>query len=91
MQSGRFDPAEARASLETSLRELGVETVDLLLLHEVRPADLETEGLYEFLERSRSRGQGPLLRNRDRSAVHSGNPRPSGPASPGSAVRERRT
>jgi D-threo-aldose 1-dehydrogenase len=57
MQSGRFDPAEARASLETSLRELGVDTVDLLLLHEVRPADLETEGLYEFLEHSVHEGK----------------------------------
>ena len=52
VRSGRFDPAEARGSLETSLRELGVETVDLLLLHECRPADLETDGLFEFLEAS---------------------------------------
>jgi aryl-alcohol dehydrogenase-like predicted oxidoreductase len=57
VQSGRFDPAEARASLDTSLRELGAETVDLLLLHEVRPADLDTEGLYEFLERSVREGK----------------------------------
>jgi D-threo-aldose 1-dehydrogenase len=49
-KSGAFEPAAARASLETSLRELRVETVDLLLLHECRPADLETEGLLEFLE-----------------------------------------
>jgi hypothetical protein len=47
---GWFAPGEARASLETSLRELGIETVDILLLHECRPADLETEGLLEFLE-----------------------------------------
>jgi aryl-alcohol dehydrogenase-like predicted oxidoreductase len=47
--SGAFEPAAARASLETSLRELRVETVDLLLLHECRPADLETEGLLDFL------------------------------------------
>jgi aryl-alcohol dehydrogenase-like predicted oxidoreductase len=49
---GWFAPGEARASLETSLRELGIETVDILLLHECRPADLETEGLLEFLQES---------------------------------------
>jgi hypothetical protein len=49
-EDGWFAPGEARASLETSLRELGIETVDILLLHECRPADLETEGLLEFLE-----------------------------------------
>jgi D-threo-aldose 1-dehydrogenase len=47
--SGAFEPLAARASLETSLRELRVETVDLLLLHECRPDDLETEGLLDFL------------------------------------------
>jgi D-threo-aldose 1-dehydrogenase len=47
--SGAFEPVAARASLETSLRELRVETVDLLLLHECRPDDLETEGLLDFL------------------------------------------
>ena len=51
-ETGTFAPAQARASLETSLRELGIETVDILLLHECRPADLETEGLLEFLEES---------------------------------------
>jgi D-threo-aldose 1-dehydrogenase len=49
---GRFDPREARKSLETSLRELRVETVDILLLHECRPSDLRTEGLLEFLEQA---------------------------------------
>jgi D-threo-aldose 1-dehydrogenase len=47
---GRFDPREARSSLETSLRALGTEHVDILLLHECRPADLQTEGLLGFLE-----------------------------------------
>jgi D-threo-aldose 1-dehydrogenase len=55
--SGHFDPAEARTSLETSLRELAVETVDLLLLHECRPADLETEGLFDFLQSSVQAGK----------------------------------
>jgi D-threo-aldose 1-dehydrogenase len=49
---GRFEPREARASLETSLRELGLDAVDILLLHECRPADLQTDGLFEFLEDS---------------------------------------
>lgn len=49
-QTGRFDPVEARASLETSLRELGTDAVDVLLLHECRPPDLDTEGLPGFLE-----------------------------------------
>jgi D-threo-aldose 1-dehydrogenase len=48
--AGRFEPADARASLETSLRELGTDHVDILLLHECSPADLETEGLVDFLE-----------------------------------------
>jgi diketogulonate reductase-like aldo/keto reductase len=50
VRQGRFAPAEARSSLETSLRELRTDTVDILLLHEVRPADLETDGLLDFLE-----------------------------------------
>lgn len=34
-----FSAAQARRSLHTSLRQLGVESVDLLLLHEPTPAD----------------------------------------------------
>lgn len=41
--TGQFGVAEVRASLETSLRELGTEYVDLLLLHECRPEDLSDE------------------------------------------------
>jgi len=47
--AGRFQPAEARRSLETSLRELGTDWVDVLLLHECRPEDLATDGLLDFL------------------------------------------
>lgn len=57
VRSGQFDPAQARSSLDTSLRELAVETVDLLLLHECRPADLETEGLFDFLQASVQAGK----------------------------------
>lgn len=47
--TARFDVADARASLETSLRELGAERVDVLLLHECRPDDV-TDELVAFLE-----------------------------------------
>jgi D-threo-aldose 1-dehydrogenase len=50
VQTGRFDPAEARTSLDTSLRDLGTDVVDILLLHECRPDDLRTEGLLDFLQ-----------------------------------------
>jgi aryl-alcohol dehydrogenase-like predicted oxidoreductase len=40
VSAGRFDPASARQSLETSLRELRTDYVDLLLLHECRPENL---------------------------------------------------
>jgi D-threo-aldose 1-dehydrogenase len=56
-KSGAFEPLAARASLETSLRELRVDTVDVLLLHECRPADLETEGLLAFLEQVVAEGK----------------------------------
>jgi D-threo-aldose 1-dehydrogenase len=49
-QTSAFAPAEARASLETSLRELGTDVIDILLLHECTPEDVETEGLLELLE-----------------------------------------
>jgi D-threo-aldose 1-dehydrogenase len=40
-----YDPAALRASLETSLRKLGTDHVDLLLLHECQPSQLTEEGL----------------------------------------------
>jgi D-threo-aldose 1-dehydrogenase len=49
VRAGRFDPREAHSSLETSLRELGTDMVDILLLHECSPSDLQTEGLLDFL------------------------------------------
>jgi aryl-alcohol dehydrogenase-like predicted oxidoreductase len=55
-QSGAFEPDAARASLETSLRELGVDAVDILLLHELRPADAQP-GLLAFLEAARGEGK----------------------------------
>jgi aryl-alcohol dehydrogenase-like predicted oxidoreductase len=54
--SGAFEPGAARASLETSLSELGVDAVDILLLHELRPADAQP-GLLDFLEAARGEGK----------------------------------
>jgi aryl-alcohol dehydrogenase-like predicted oxidoreductase len=46
---GRFDVREARASLETSLQEMRTDRVDLLLLHDCNPRDLQSDELLEFL------------------------------------------
>jgi len=43
VQGGRFGVDAARSSLETSLRELGTDRVDLLLLHECAVADITDE------------------------------------------------
>ncbi len=48
VQFGAFDAAAVRASLETSLRELQTEYVDLFLLHECTVADLN-DALYAEL------------------------------------------
>ena len=48
---GRFSVAEAQASLERSLRELGVERLDIWLLHEATVEDLGDGALLEFLQR----------------------------------------
>jgi D-threo-aldose 1-dehydrogenase len=55
--TGAFTPEAARASLEMSLRELRIETVDILLLHECRPHDVRTDGLLEFLEQAVKEGK----------------------------------
>ena len=54
IEGGRFGVAEARASLETSLRELRTDRVDLLLLHECRPGDLSDDLLGFLGEQVRS-------------------------------------
>ena len=45
-----YDAASARASLETSLRQLGTDYVDLFLLHEPALEDLWRSDLRSFLE-----------------------------------------
>jgi diketogulonate reductase-like aldo/keto reductase len=52
-----FDPAHARESLETSLRELGTDRVDLFLLHGPSAEQVRTEEICAFLEDARGRGQ----------------------------------
>ncbi len=57
-QPRRYDPASARASLHTSLRELGTDYVDILLIHDPAPEDLldmaELGGALEELRRAGS-------------------------------------
>lgn len=48
VQTGRFGAEESRVSLETSLRELRRDHIDLFLLHECRAADI-TDELKAFL------------------------------------------
>ena len=53
----RFDVASAEASLNTSLRELRTDRIDLFLLHEATLKDSRTDGLLEFLENAKSAGK----------------------------------
>lgn len=50
VSSGRFNVQDARNSIETSLRELNTDYIDILLLHECKVSDLQTEELLDFLE-----------------------------------------
>ena len=56
VRRNQFEVARARASLETSLRELRTDRIDLLLLHEATLEDTRTEGLLEFLEAAKRAG-----------------------------------
>ncbi len=53
----RYDAAKARSSLETSLRELGTDYVDLFLLHEPTLDDVTNSDVMEFLNDARSQGK----------------------------------
>lgn len=55
-----FDATAARASLERSLRRLGTDHVDLLLLHDPRPGDARSDDVCAYLEHARDAG---LLRS----------------------------
>jgi D-threo-aldose 1-dehydrogenase len=49
VKRGRFSVEEARASLETSLRELGTDYVDFFLLHDYEPSAASMDELVRFL------------------------------------------
>ncbi|MGA9313736.1 MAG: aldo/keto reductase, partial [Solirubrobacteraceae bacterium] len=50
-QPRRYDAASARRSLETSLRELAMDYVDILLLHDPSPQDqVDVPGIGAYLE-----------------------------------------
>jgi D-threo-aldose 1-dehydrogenase len=49
VKRGRFSVEEARSSLETSLRELGTDYVDIFLLHDYEPSDSSVDELVGFL------------------------------------------
>jgi aryl-alcohol dehydrogenase-like predicted oxidoreductase len=52
----RYDSASARLSLETSLRALGTDHVDLLFLHEPHADNTDPDEIAAFLEDARQRG-----------------------------------
>jgi aryl-alcohol dehydrogenase-like predicted oxidoreductase len=49
-ERGDFSVNSAKTSLETSLKELGTEYVDILFLHGCTPDDCKNEILFEFLD-----------------------------------------
>jgi D-threo-aldose 1-dehydrogenase len=52
-----YDVPRARDSLDTSLRKLAVDHVDILFLHDPRPQDEIDPGLAAFLEEARAAGK----------------------------------
>lgn len=57
VKRGVFDPTSARASLETTLRELKTDYLDVLLLHDPEPEDCSTAGLLDFLLEEQASGR----------------------------------
>jgi D-threo-aldose 1-dehydrogenase len=57
VKKNSFDVESARTSLDTSLRELQTDRIDLFLLHEASLEDSLTEGLLEFLENAKKAGK----------------------------------
>lgn len=56
VKANAFGSAEANSSLEQSLRALGTDHVDVLLLHEGTLADTQSDDLLDFLSRQVDRG-----------------------------------
>lgn len=61
VKAGAFTPEAALRSLETSLRELGTDYIDIFLLHEGSIADASREPLLEALLREVKKGKIRLL------------------------------
>jgi D-threo-aldose 1-dehydrogenase len=55
-QGGQFDPVTARTSLETSLRALRTDYIDIYLLHECSVSDCSDE-IFAFLEQAKTEGK----------------------------------
>jgi len=56
-QASGYDARAARASLERSLRELRLDHVDILLLHDPMPGDVRSDDVRDYLESTRAAGQ----------------------------------
>lgn len=56
VQPHDFSVAKARSSLETSLRELGTDYIDIFFLHEPSMQDVITADVIAYLEQARSNG-----------------------------------
>ena len=54
---GAFELSDFRTSVETSLRALKTDYIDILLLHECLPADVEHPGLLEYLHHLKQEGK----------------------------------
>lgn len=56
-QAHRYDAATARASLQTSLRELGTDYVDIMFLHDPAPSDdVDLAEIGDYLDQARAAG-----------------------------------
>ena len=51
-----YGAAAARSSLERSLKEFGTDYIDLLLLHDPTPENMQSSDIYAFLEDARKSG-----------------------------------
>jgi len=57
LKTGRFQPGAAARSLETSLRTLGTDYIDIYLLHDCTVADTLSDELLSFLQQARRDGK----------------------------------
>lgn len=55
--SGQFSVETLRSSLETSLRKLGIDTLDMLILHAAPPSAMQHDDLLAELEKVRGEGK----------------------------------